>query len=166
MFANTAAAASVMKRYFLCYFLNGRLLMPVYMSSNISFIFARQGAIAVFSILLASVFFIAGCSKKPVAMQNQALSTADNSQAPLQASTAASPAAAPASVPSITGEPAAPDLSLLTQALHIYVFQHKSMPKTVAELVAAGNIKNLPALPPGKKFEIDPKTTQVILVNQ
>ena len=40
------------------------------------------------------------------------------------------------------------------------------MPKTFADLVAAGNIKNMPALPPGKQFEIDPKTTQVILVNQ
>jgi hypothetical protein len=116
-----------------------------------------------FSILLAGVYFIAGCGKKPdVSTQNQAAPTADNSQA----ATTANPAVAPASVPAAAGEPAAPDLSPLTQALHIYIFQHKGMPKTFADLVAAGNIKNLPALPPGKQFEIDPKTTQVILVNQ
>jgi hypothetical protein len=129
--------------------------------------------VVAFSILFAGVFFIAGCGKKPAASaQNQAAPTADNSQTPSnsEVATAASPAADPASVttshPAATGEPAAPDLSPLTQALHIYIYQHKGMPKTFADLVAAGNVKNMPALPPGKQFEIDPKTTQVILVNQ
>jgi hypothetical protein len=113
---------------------------------------------AVFSILLAGVFFIAGCGKKPAAStQIQAAPTVDNSQTATMA---------PATVPSTTGEPAAPDLSPLTQALHIYMFQHHSLPRTFADLVEAENIKNLPALPPGKQFEIDPQTTQVILVNQ
>ena len=54
----------------------------------------------------------------------------------------------------------------LTQALRKYAIEHRAMPKTFAELVAAGYVKNPPAAPAGKKFEIDPKTGRIVLVNQ
>jgi hypothetical protein len=68
--------------------------------------------------------------------------------------------------PATAGEPVAPDLSPLTQALHIYVYQHKKMPNTFAELVTAGYVKKIPPLPPGKKLEISPATAQIIMINQ
>src|SRR2546426_1956523 len=36
-------------------------------------------------------------------------------------------------------------------------------PKTFGEVVAAGYVKQMPQAPAGKKFEIDPKTVQVVL---
>ena len=57
-------------------------------------------------------------------------------------------------------------LGELTQALRKYSFEHQRLPKTFSEVVAAGYVKNMPQAPPGKKFEIDAKTVQVVLVNQ
>ena len=57
-------------------------------------------------------------------------------------------------------------LGELTQALRKYSFEHRRVPKTFSEVVAAGYVKNMPQAPPGKKFEIDPKTVQVVLVKQ
>jgi len=54
----------------------------------------------------------------------------------------------------------------LTQALRKYSIEHKQAPKTFHELVAAGYVQHLPEAPPGKKFEIDSKTMQVVLVKQ
>ena len=57
-------------------------------------------------------------------------------------------------------------LGELTQALRKYSFEHQRLPKTFSEVVAAGYVKNMPQAPRGKKFEIDAKTVQVVLVNQ
>jgi hypothetical protein len=57
-------------------------------------------------------------------------------------------------------------LAELTQALRKYSFEHQRLPKTFGEVVAAGYVKQMPQAPAGKKFEIDPKTVQVILVKQ
>lgn len=54
----------------------------------------------------------------------------------------------------------------LTQALRKYSIEHKQKPKAFSELVAAGYVQHLPQAPPGKKFEIDSKTMQVVLVKQ
>ena len=54
----------------------------------------------------------------------------------------------------------------LTQALRKYSFEHKRVPKTVGEMVAAGYLKAEPQAPPGKRFAIDAKTVQIVLVNQ
>lgn len=84
----------------------------------------------------------------------------------LAAERSASPGAAPAPVAVATGSTAAADLAELTQALRKYGFEHQRVPKSFAELVAAGYVKGNPTPPPGKKFEIDPKTVEVILVRQ
>ena len=57
-------------------------------------------------------------------------------------------------------------LSELTQALRKYSFEHQRLPKTFSEVVAAGYVKDMPQAPSGKRFEIDPKTVQVVLVKQ
>jgi hypothetical protein len=54
----------------------------------------------------------------------------------------------------------------LTQALRKYSFEHQRVPKTLSELVAAGYLKDTPQAPPGKKFAINEKTVQIVLVNQ
>ena len=57
-------------------------------------------------------------------------------------------------------------LGELTQALRKYSFEHQRLPKTLNEVVAAGYVKNMPQAPRGKKFVIDEKTVQVVLVNR
>jgi competence protein ComGC len=57
-------------------------------------------------------------------------------------------------------------LAELTQALRKYSFEHQRVPKTVDEMVAAGYLKNMPQAPQGKKFAIDAKTVQIVLVNR
>jgi hypothetical protein len=57
-------------------------------------------------------------------------------------------------------------LDELTQAVRKYSFERRRLPKTFNEVVAAGYMKNVPQAPPGRKFEIDPKTVQVVLVKQ
>ena len=57
-------------------------------------------------------------------------------------------------------------LAELTQALRKYSFEHRRLPKTFSEVIAAGYVNNMPSAPPGKKFEIDSKTVQVVLVKQ
>jgi hypothetical protein len=57
-------------------------------------------------------------------------------------------------------------LSDLTQALRKYGFERQQMPKTFSDVIAAGYVQPVPHPPPGKKFEIDPKTKRVVLMNQ
>ena len=57
-------------------------------------------------------------------------------------------------------------LAELTQVLRKYSFEHQRLPKSFNEVVAAGYVKDMPQAPSGKKFEIDPKTVQVVLVKQ
>jgi len=65
-----------------------------------------------------------------------------------------------------TDSESAAALGELTQALRKYSFEHHRLPKAFSEVVAAGYVKNMPQPPPGRKFEIDPKTIQVVLVKQ
>ena len=57
-------------------------------------------------------------------------------------------------------------LANLTQALRKYSFEHRQVPKTFAEVIAAGYVTAMPQPPVGRKFEIDRKAVQVILVKQ
>ena len=57
-------------------------------------------------------------------------------------------------------------LGQLTQGLRKYSFEHRRVPGSFNELVAAGNLGTIPAPPPGKKFAVDPKAMQVVLVKQ
>jgi hypothetical protein len=77
-------------------------------------------------------------------------------------------AAAPATEEAANASEAALNAALgeLTQVLRKYSFERQRLPKTINELVAAGYLKAMPRAPQGRKFEIDPKTVQVVLVKQ
>jgi len=72
--------------------------------------------------------------------------------------------------PSASVQPGEADMEAalreLTQAVRKYSVERRQVPKTFSEVVAAGYVQHLPTAPPGKKFEIDPKTRQVALVKQ
>ena len=114
--------------------------------------------------LLMAVLFT-GCGKSPESSRPTPVSTTgpaqDEKTAPATAQTAAASAPSNASEAALTAA-----LGELTQALRKYSFEHQRVPKTVAEVVAAGYVKNMPQPPSGKKFAIDAKTVQVVLVNQ
>ena len=54
----------------------------------------------------------------------------------------------------------------LTEALHRYFEAKGQLPQNFQQLVAAKYIDKLPTPPPGKKFAIDRRNLQVVLVNQ
>jgi competence protein ComGC len=58
------------------------------------------------------------------------------------------------------------DLAALTQVLRRYSMERQRVPQSLAELVAAGYLKSLPAAPAGKQFAINAKKVEVMLVNQ
>ncbi len=128
--------------------------------------------------------FLAGCGKPsqisppapsptshapPAAMapsapdQTQAAESAERSDS---GAPAASPSPAPVARSDASGADLAAALAELTQALRKYSFEHRRLPRTLDEVIAAGYVKNLPAAPAGKKFAIDSKTVQVIVVKQ
>ena len=57
-------------------------------------------------------------------------------------------------------------LSQLTQVLRKFSMEHRRVPKSFSEIVAAGYVSGLPQPPPGKQFAVDVKHVQVVLVKQ
>ena len=127
----------------------------------------------VFSLLVMG--FSAGCGRQPDA-STATSAPGSPASAPTEASGASDnspsgePSAAPSPVPQRTADLDSKELDIalaeLTQVLRKYSFEHQRVPKTFNEVVAAGYMKGVPQAPPGKKFEIDPKTVQVVLVKQ
>ena|SRR5438094_5084121 len=115
---------------------------------------------------LLMAVLLTGCGKSPDTSQPNPVSTSQPAQGEKTDAAPATeqPAVAGGSVSSETALNAA--LGELTQALRKYSFEHQRLPKTFSEVVAAGYVKNMPQAPRGKKFEIDAKTVQVVLVNQ
>jgi hypothetical protein len=133
-----------------------------------------------FNFIPIIILILAGCGRSPETSPSAPVSTprsaqdgktdgaagtdqpavADGSEkfVPASASAGASVARSDAELATALGE--------LTQALRKYSFEHRRLPKTFSEVAAAGYVKNMPQAPPGKKFEIDPKTVQVVLVKQ
>ncbi len=133
------------------------------------------------------ILFAAGCGQKAAQSPSVAPSAAPAANTPAspdegQNSLPATPptreqvdrpnAAAPNEVATVApaGNANAAELATvlgeLTQALRKYGFEHQRLPRTFSEVVAAGYVKNMPQAPPGKKFEIDAKTVQVVLMKQ
>ena len=111
-------------------------------------------------LILAStmVVLLTGCGRHSGTTPSAPAPAAESGQ---------SAADAPALVRSeVAGAELAAALGQLTQALRKYSFEHRRLPKTFNEVVAAGYVNNMPQAPPGKKFEIEPKTVQVVLVKQ
>lgn len=59
-----------------------------------------------------------------------------------------------------------PETAELTQQLRRYSFEKRKLPENLDELVAAGYLKAVPPAPTGKKYAVDTKRAEVILVNQ
>lgn len=57
-------------------------------------------------------------------------------------------------------------LGQLTLDLRKYSFEKRRVPASFNEFQAATHLGAVPAAPAGKKFAIDPKAVQVVLVNQ
>jgi len=57
-------------------------------------------------------------------------------------------------------------LAQLTQALRKFSMEHRRVPKSFSEIVAAGYVSGLPQPPRGKQFAVDVKHVQVVLVKQ
>ena len=131
---------------------------------------------------LLVVGFFAGCSRESnsstatsapgssTTSPTDASGAKSDAAAPSDQATSGEPSTAPSPVPQRTVDPDSTELDValaeLTQVLRKYSFEHKRVPKTFNEVVAAGYMKSVPQAPPGKKFEIDPKAVQVVLVKQ
>ena len=116
--------------------------------------------------LLIAVF-LTGCGKSPETSRPNPVSTSEPAQGEKTDAAPATEQSAVAATLSNASEAALnAALGELTQALRKYSFEHQRLPKTLNEVVAAGYVKNMPQAPSGKRFEIDPKTVQVVLVKQ
>ena len=128
--------------------------------------------------ITATALFAAGCGKKsepspaPTAAESApATARAEDSSAarsqeptaPISRVSAPSPTPAPPAT-------AQPDMSAtlgrLTEAVRRFSMENRRVPTSLSEVVAAGYVNGLPQAPYGKKFAIDPKQVQVVLVNQ
>jgi len=111
--------------------------------------------------LLMAVFFT-GCGKSPENSRPTSVTTTE----PAPGEKTAPPMTADATLANASEAALNAALAELTQALRKYSFEQQRVPKTIGEVVAAGYLKNMPQAPHGKKFAIDAKTVQVVLVNQ
>ena len=120
-------------------------------------------------LILASAIAVLpfGCGKRPETSVSAPASASGQSVA-ADGSEKAVPDPTPTALArsGLSGAQLSAALAELTQALRKYSFEHRRLPKTFSEVIAAGYVNNMPPAPPGKKFEIDPKTVQVVLVKQ
>jgi len=126
------------------------------------------------------VLLFVGCGKTPETSPGTLVSTTESSQGRKPAAgqpTAAddseksgSPSASEAGTAATLSNASEAELNAalaeLTQALRKYSFENQRLPRTFGEVVAAGYVKNMHQAPAGKRFEIDPKTVQAVLVKR
>ena len=110
---------------------------------------------------------VGGCGKKPDSTSSGQTPAAVNAEAARaqQGADAPNPNALPPATAVDTGDPAAA-LSALTQALRKYSAERQRVPQSLNEVISAGYLTAMPPAPPGKKYAINPKRLEVILVNQ
>lgn len=106
-----------------------------------------------------------GCGKKPTAASPDQPTSAPPATA--EAAPAAPPVQnrpAPAN-PTVISATANAEAALgeLSQAVRRYSAERQRVPATLAEVVSAGYIRNLPQPPPGKRYVIDAKRLTVVL---
>ena len=100
-----------------------------------------------FHLGVTSCLLVIGCSKSP----------------DFQPAAASNTAAAPAG-PAVAEADLAPVLAELTQAIRKFSFEQKRRPNSLDELVTAGYLGAVPTTADGRRFSIDPKTMQVVVI--
>jgi hypothetical protein len=89
--------------------------------------------------------------------------TSNQSTPPSRAAIVASPTS-PVTIPAGANMEAA--LAQLTQVLRRFCVERRHAPQTFEELAASGYVKQIPQAPAGKKFAIDGKQMEVILIDR
>ena len=112
--------------------------------------------------IAASAFLIAGCGKKTGSSSPTPATQSAEPDSVVQPQAAK---ATPVSVQPVQGD-TGQMLDQLTQVLRKFSVENRRVPATLDEVVAAGYLKEIPPPPAGKKFAIEPRKVQVILVSQ
>jgi hypothetical protein len=112
--------------------------------------------------IAASAFLTAGCGKK-TGGSSPASAIQSASPAPVVQSPA--PVASPVPLQTVQGD-TGQLLDQMTQVLRKFSFENRRLPKSLDEVVTAGYLKEIPPAPAGKKFSIEPRKVQVVLVDQ
>jgi hypothetical protein len=114
--------------------------------------------------MAVSAFLIAGCGKKDASSSPTPTPETQTAE-PAPVVQPPKPSAPPVLVQPVQGD-MGPLLDQLTQVLRKYSVENRRVPKSLDEVVAAGYLKEMPPAPAGKKFTIEPKKLQVVLVDQ
>ena len=112
--------------------------------------------------IAVSAFLIAGCGKKAESLSPTPVTP---SAEPAPAGQPLASNSSPSPVQPVQADTGAL-LDQLTQVLRKFSVENRRVPASLDEVVAAGYLKVMPPAPAGKKFAIEPKKVQVILVNQ
>lgn len=119
------------------------------------------------TLLAGGIFLFGGCGKKTGSTETAATSQNSNSSPGQTPANQASRTLGngPQVVPVTVQENAdgAAKLDQLTQVLRRFSVEHRRVPQSLNEVVAAGYLTGLPPAPPGKQFAIDGKHVQVVL---
>jgi hypothetical protein len=130
--------------------------------------------------ICAALLCAAGCGKKEAPAQkaesaSYPASVEPQAQAPMTAEvrTATPSAPVPVAAPVVQnpavvqpGSDTSAVLAQLTQAVRRYGAEKQKVPTSLNEVLGAGYVQGTPQPPAGKKFAIDPKRLEVMLVNQ
>ncbi len=154
-----------------------RRLKAQYLSSCMIILKSNTLGAAICVTLLCA----AGCGKKESPPQkaessSYPASVEPQAQAPMTAEvrTATPSSAAPTAGAAVVQSPAvvrpgsdmSAVLAQLTQAVRRYGAEKQKVPASLNEVLGAGYVQGTPQAPAGKKFAIDPKRLEVMLVNQ
>jgi hypothetical protein len=103
------------------------------------------------------ILLLAGCGKKQEVANPTAAPGGDSA-------TATAPAAGQTGAAGAPTTDSAAVLTPLTQALRKYYFEHRQVPPTFEEFATAAGIQ-VPPAPAGKKFAINRKSLEIVLVD-
>ena len=98
--------------------------------------------------------------------QHQPAIVAESQTPPAPAAAAATPQVVQNPAVVQPGSEMSTVLAQLTQAVRRYGAEKQKVPTSLNEVLGAGYVQGAPQPPAGKKFAIDPKRLEVMLVNQ
>lgn len=119
-------------------------------------------------LLCFGLLFLTACRRKRgVAPAAPETSGPPALEQPAPAKSAGPPAAVtPGSVPSPATQVSADHFSLLTRGLLTFKRDKQRAPRDWQELITTGYLKQMPTPPPGKRYTFNPKSLDVLMVNE